>query len=361
MMQPAPKLEINSSTLDGASQGDPGTGTKPATIAGIVPAAGRSERMGRPKLLVKIGGQTLIGRVAKALRAGGVDRVLVVAPPAGTAEGPAICAAAQEAKAEVIVPPTRPSEMRESIELALTRLADDRPPRSVILTPGDCPGISPELVAALVGRAAREPEKIIIPVSQGQRGHPIVLPWDLAAEIPRLPAGAGVNALVSEHGFRLTELTVSNADVCADIDTPEDLRRWLDRESQGPGSSSEPAGSRSAPIKPSAEETAGSLHTIKLEVRLFALAKERAGCTTVEIELPRGACVADLRAALGHRLPALAPLLPRTMIAVDEEYAADDWVLAPGSRVAVIPPVSGGSPIEQGDSFGSSLTGDEFN
>jgi len=321
------------------------------TIAAIVPAAGRSERMGRPKLLVTIGGQTLIGRLANVLRAGGADRVLVVVPPADSAEGPAVFAEAQAAGAEVIVPLTRPSEMRESIELALARLAHDRPPRWVILTPGDCPGVTPQLVAALLDQAAREPERMVIPVAQGRRGHPIVLPWELAAEIPRLPTGAGVNALVSEHARRLTELTVASPDICADLDTPDDLRRWLDRESPDSVPSGEPAGSPSLSIGRPEDVAAGSPRRIKLEVRLFAMAKEQAGRTTVEVELPLGARVADLRAAIGHCLPALAPLLPKTMIAVDEEYAADDQVLAPGSRVAVIPPVSGGGPDGPGGRF----------
>ncbi len=56
-----------------------------------------------------------------------------------------------------------------------------------------------------------------------------------------------------------------------------------------------------------------------------------------------GSTVADLRAALGEHLPALAPLLPTVMIAVDEEYAGDDAPIPPGSRLAVIPPVSGGA------------------
>jgi molybdenum cofactor cytidylyltransferase len=321
------------------------------TIAAIVPAAGRSERMGRPKLLVTIGRQTLIGRVASVLRAGGADRVLVVAPPAHSAEGPAVFAEAQAAGAEVIVPLSRPSEMRASIELALARLTHDRTPQWVILTPGDCPGITPQLVAALIDQAAREPERMIIPVAKGRRGHPIVLPWELAAEIPRLPAGTGVNALVSEHARRLTELTVSSPDVCADLDTPEDLRCWLDRESPGPVSNGEPADSRSLPAGRPEDEAAVSPRRIKLEVQLFAMAKERAGRSTVDIDLPLGARVADLRAAIGHCLPALAPLLSKTMIAVDEEYAADDQVLAPGSRVAVIPPVSGGSPYKASGPF----------
>ena len=44
---------------------------EPTMIAALVPAAGSSARMGRPKLLVEFDGQSLIGRVVRALRAGG--------------------------------------------------------------------------------------------------------------------------------------------------------------------------------------------------------------------------------------------------------------------------------------------------
>ena len=50
-------------------------------IAAVVPAAGKSERMGRPKLILPIDGETLIARVVSRLRAGGVVYTVVVAPP----------------------------------------------------------------------------------------------------------------------------------------------------------------------------------------------------------------------------------------------------------------------------------------
>ena len=39
-------------------------------IAAVVPAAGRSARMGEPKLLLQFHGETLIGRVVTSLRRG---------------------------------------------------------------------------------------------------------------------------------------------------------------------------------------------------------------------------------------------------------------------------------------------------
>jgi len=77
-------------------------------------------------------------------------------------------------------------------------------------------------------------------------------------------------------------------------------------------------------------------------VKLFAAARQLAGAEEVTIELPEGATVAELRAALAEAHPALAELLPSAMIAVNTSYVANDAVVAAGSEIAVIPPVSGG-------------------
>jgi molybdenum cofactor cytidylyltransferase len=195
-------------------------------IAAIVPAAGRSLRMGQPKLLLELDGQTVIFRVVTALLAGGAERVVVVAPPADSPEGPALASESARGGAEVVVPPTRPAEMRESIERALDVLVQGPQPRLVLLTPGDSPGISPVLVARLLESAARSPGNLVIPRHGSRRGHPIALPWDVAAEIRTLPAGLGVNALVARQAARIVEVVVADPNAVADLDTPEDLRQW---------------------------------------------------------------------------------------------------------------------------------------
>jgi molybdopterin converting factor subunit 1 len=79
-----------------------------------------------------------------------------------------------------------------------------------------------------------------------------------------------------------------------------------------------------------------------LTVHLFARARELAGAEVVAVELPPAATVAALRAALAARHPSLAPLLARSAVAVNHDFAGDDRPLAPADEVAVIPPVSGG-------------------
>jgi MoaE-MoaD fusion protein len=76
---------------------------------------------------------------------------------------------------------------------------------------------------------------------------------------------------------------------------------------------------------------------MRVRVRLFAMLRERAGTSELELELPEGARVRDALAAVEQ----LAQGLPLVM-AVNREYADADAPLAPGDELALIPPVSGG-------------------
>jgi molybdopterin converting factor subunit 1 len=79
-----------------------------------------------------------------------------------------------------------------------------------------------------------------------------------------------------------------------------------------------------------------------VRVRLFARARDLAGADVVEVALPAGATVADLRARLADDYPVLRDLLPRAAVAVNEDFAGDAAPIPPGADVALIPPVSGG-------------------
>jgi molybdopterin converting factor subunit 1 len=81
---------------------------------------------------------------------------------------------------------------------------------------------------------------------------------------------------------------------------------------------------------------------MKLDVRLFARARDAAGCERVTVELPAGARVADLRTALAAQSPNLRALVPCLLVAVGTDYADDRALLSPQAEVSCFPPVSGG-------------------
>ena len=82
---------------------------------------------------------------------------------------------------------------------------------------------------------------------------------------------------------------------------------------------------------------------MKVNVRLFAALRERAGSARVELELADGATVADVwpRLELGDEPPGM-------LYAVNLAYAERGAGLSEGDEVAVIPPVSGGDDLPSG-------------
>jgi molybdopterin converting factor subunit 1 len=81
---------------------------------------------------------------------------------------------------------------------------------------------------------------------------------------------------------------------------------------------------------------------IRVEVKLFARARDLAGPGPLAVELPDGATVASLRSALASRWPALGAFLPRCAVAVNGEFTQEGQALADGDEAAILPPVSGG-------------------
>ena len=80
---------------------------------------------------------------------------------------------------------------------------------------------------------------------------------------------------------------------------------------------------------------------LMIRVLLFAGAKHLAGRDALDVPLAR-ATVAELQTAVLAQSPALAPLLARSLWAVDGEYAKPETLVSAKNEVALIPPVSGG-------------------
>ncbi|MGN6556566.1 MAG: molybdopterin converting factor subunit 1, partial [Solirubrobacterales bacterium] len=82
-----------------------------------------------------------------------------------------------------------------------------------------------------------------------------------------------------------------------------------------------------------------------LQVRLFAVLRERAGSDRLEIELAEGATVAEALGALRAKSQPLGEALAAmpVVMAVNRDYVDEEATLSPGDELALIPPVSGGA------------------
>lgn len=82
---------------------------------------------------------------------------------------------------------------------------------------------------------------------------------------------------------------------------------------------------------------------MRIRLLAFASAGDALGEHDLELELPAGSSIDDLKARLSHDHPDLVPLWPRLAVAVDGELVGAGEELNDGAEVALLPPVSGGS------------------
>jgi molybdopterin converting factor subunit 1 len=93
-----------------------------------------------------------------------------------------------------------------------------------------------------------------------------------------------------------------------------------------------------------------------VSVKLFGSLREEAGAKELEIELPEGSRVVDLRELLAERYPILERLGERIAASVNLELAQAEHALAEGDEVAFLPPVAGGSGVGGSEAGGGTCT-----
>jgi molybdopterin synthase catalytic subunit len=82
---------------------------------------------------------------------------------------------------------------------------------------------------------------------------------------------------------------------------------------------------------------------MKIQVRYFAVFRERLGTDSEELEVDDGARVAGALERLESRHQIIARMRGRYRVAVNQEMVADDHPLNDGDELVLIPPVAGGA------------------
>lgn len=81
---------------------------------------------------------------------------------------------------------------------------------------------------------------------------------------------------------------------------------------------------------------------MQIQVKLFAILKDRAGAAELHLDLPDESTVAIAKSEIASRFPPIAAMMDRVAFAVNRDYAKPESVLHDGDELALIPPVSGG-------------------
>ena len=195
----------------------------------IVPAAGRSRRMGTPKLLLPWGASTVIEHVLAAWQTSETTHTVIVVHP----DDEALAEVCRTSGAEVVVPSGPPPDMKVSVRLALEYVTERYAPHESdawLLAPADMPTLSADVINRVLAAYRADRSKIVVPEHAGRHGHPALFPWSLAAEVARLAEDEGVNRLLARHPVREVECPAEA--LAVDLDTPDDYRRRQEGRSE---------------------------------------------------------------------------------------------------------------------------------
>ena len=185
------------------------------SVVAIVPAAGKAERFGSEKLLVPIKGEPLLNWTLWSLLDGGVSRIVVVSAP-GADLTPVKLLADKRVLNVVNDNPSR--GMFSSFQTGLAAAAGD----PILFLPGDMPFINSSTVTAVITACIRR-HRVIVPVYEGRRGHPVAVPGILRKPILSAPPEASLKEVLAAAASEREELHVPDPGVVRDVDRREDL------------------------------------------------------------------------------------------------------------------------------------------
>jgi CTP:molybdopterin cytidylyltransferase MocA len=192
----------------------------PTQVAGILLAAGGGSRLGRPKALVEIGGQTLAARGVGLLRNGGADPIVVV-----TGAAPADLPGAT-----LVHNPHWRTGMGSSLVAGITSVSDLPPDgpgacRAVVIALADQPLVGADSVRRLITAHAAG-ATVVVAAYDGRPRNPVLIDRTHWAEVLATTTGdAGARPFLRAHPELVTAVECGDTGRPDDIDTPEDLAR----------------------------------------------------------------------------------------------------------------------------------------
>ena len=195
----------------------------------ILPAAGRSRRMGQSKLLLDWPTERrpdgcVMDQVLEIWTSSRVHEVIVVL----RRDDPSLADVCRRWPVHLVRPEIAPVDMKASLLSGLdfirTKWMPDALDR-VLIAPSDLPTLSTSVIDGLCRCAAGE-QKIIVPNFDGKRGHPISIPWGMTEQTHHIPEDRGLDELLERLGY--VEHRFPRHLKPEDMDTPEAYRGALD-------------------------------------------------------------------------------------------------------------------------------------
>jgi len=191
------------------------------TIGAIVLAAGLSQRMGEPKMVLPWGSTTVIGRVVQVLAQAGAGNILVVT--GGAHEQ--VESALQGFSAQTVYNPRHmEDQMLFSLQIGLACLPAAF--QAALVALGDQPQIQGSVVEAVLGAYRLSHSPLVVPSYHMRRGHPWLIDRSLWGEVITQQSPKTLRDLLNDHAGDIHYVSVDTDSILHDLDTQADYAHY---------------------------------------------------------------------------------------------------------------------------------------
>ncbi len=191
-------------------------------IAGIILSAGASRRMGTPKALLRLEGETFLDRLIRLFSAHANPIVVVLGSHADQIR----TGIERASLVQFVANPDPDRGMLSSLQCGLAAAPGAE---AVMFTPVDHPDVDAATLTKIVQRFQATRAPVVIPEHQGQHGHPVLVAQPLIAELLALPAAAQASDVIHRYRSETAYVAVDDPAVTADIDDPAAYAQLLSR------------------------------------------------------------------------------------------------------------------------------------
>ena len=198
-------------------------------VAAIILAAGKSQRMGQPKMLLRWRDTTVLGQVVMTFSRAGIQDIIVVTGGDGTLVEGEVARLAGLFPTRAAFNPSYESEgMMASIQAGIKAM--DPEYEAVLIGLGDQPQVEEKTVRDILATYEELNGSLIVPSYENRRGHPVLIDATYLPELHNLTARTNLRDFLNTHRDKIWYVEAGPS-VLMDLDTPEDYQRFHEAQS----------------------------------------------------------------------------------------------------------------------------------
>jgi CTP:molybdopterin cytidylyltransferase MocA len=188
-------------------------------IAGVILAAGEGKRIGQTKALIETDGKTFLETIVEKLKTAGCKPILVV----GGADYKEVKKEAERLKIAFVHNLNWESGQFSSLKAGFSNLEMDFCGAVIALV--DHPFVAQQTYNDLIGAFNQFNQRIVMPIHNHHRGHPIVVPRAIIREVIEAADDLTLKDIIGNHENMTVMHRCEDPGVLQDIDTIDDLMK----------------------------------------------------------------------------------------------------------------------------------------